>query len=210
MSPRVSRPQFASSLVMQLLLASALLCHLGLVVHGPPAPLPSSRGPSPSHSPGCGTLLQALLQGLEQVRGGSAISVVEGTDSLEKGTGLVPWCVPLAKWGEDGEERKQRRMGGAEAGCGLCFTAAVVQLHGWIAVGRCRVRSLTPSLAQGCCSRVTLSLPAAVGTQSWSQHSRRLNFTMIIGNPKDRKGLEVDPGCPSAFWFRFWTARQIR
>lgn len=45
--PRVSRPQFASSLVMQLLLASALLRHLGLVVHAPPAPLPSIRGPPP-------------------------------------------------------------------------------------------------------------------------------------------------------------------
>lgn len=46
MGPRLSRTQFASSLVMQLLLATALLCHLGLVVHSPPAPLPSSRGPS--------------------------------------------------------------------------------------------------------------------------------------------------------------------
>lgn len=65
-------------------------------------------------------------QGLEQVGGGSATSVVEGTDSLEKGTGPVPWCVPLAKWGKDGEERKQSGMGGAEAGCGLCFIAGVV------------------------------------------------------------------------------------
>lgn len=78
--------------------------------------------------------------------GGGATSVVEGPASLKKGMGLMPWCVLLAKWGRDGEERKQSGMGGAEAGCGLCFIAAVVQPHGLSMVGRCRVRSLTPLL----------------------------------------------------------------
>jgi len=127
------------------------------------------------------------------------MSVVEGTDSLEKGMGLVPWCVPLAKRGKDGEERKQSGMGAAEAGCGPCFTAAVVQPDGWSMVGRCRVTSLTllppravvPMLHYG-------SLQHSEPSPGPST-SHRLNFTMIISNPKDRRRPEVHPRCPSAF-----------
>lgn len=114
-----------------------------------------------------------------------------------RGWGL---CHSVSHWPSGSRmERKQSEMGGAEAGCGLCFIAAVVQPPGWSMVGRCRVRSLTPLLP-----RAAVPVLHCGSLQHWesspgARTSCRLNFTMIISNPKDRKGLEVYPGFPSAF-----------
>lgn len=113
MSPRVSRPQFASSLVMQLLLTFALPRHLGLVVHGPPARqlAPLSRMlPWPWHPP------VGSSPGLN--RAWSRWEVVvpylwwRGQPALRRGWG---WCHGVSYWPSGaGMERRGSRVGWGE------------------------------------------------------------------------------------------------
>lgn len=70
-------------------------------------------------------LFSRAKQGLEQVGGGSAISVVKGTGSLEYRMGLVLRCVPLAKWSK---HRRGSRVAWGELRLAVdCFMAALVQ-----------------------------------------------------------------------------------